>query len=92
MACCLATASPVVGAVTGALPFADNAFDAAGDWYGGRVRVEFVARLRDTMKFAGPEALVQQLHSDAEHARSALTALVPAAKLTGSGTNTSSLP
>lgn len=69
-----------------------HAFDAAGDWYGGRVRVEFVARLRDTMKFAGPEALVQQLHSDAEHARSALTALVPAAKLKGSGTNTSSLP
>lgn len=69
-----------------------HAFDAAGDWYGGRVRVEFVARLRDTMKFAGPEELVAQLKRDAEHARSALTALVPAAKLKGSGTNTSSLP
>ena len=69
-----------------------HAFEAAGDWYGGRVRVEFVARLRDTMKFAGPEELVSQLHKDAEHARSALTTLVPAAKLKGSGTNTSSLP
>jgi riboflavin kinase/FMN adenylyltransferase len=69
-----------------------HAFDASGDWYGGRVRVEFVARLRDTMKFTGPEELVAQLHRDAEHARSALTAFVPAAKLKGSGTNTSSLP
>lgn len=69
-----------------------HAFEAAGDWYGRRVRVEFVTRLRDTMKFAGPEELVAQLHRDAEHARSALTALVPAAKLKGSGTNTSSLP
>jgi riboflavin kinase / FMN adenylyltransferase len=69
-----------------------HAFDAAGDWYGGRVRVEFVARLRETMKFAGPDELVAQLRRDAEHARSALTAPVPAAKLKGSGTNTSSLP
>lgn len=69
-----------------------HAFDAAGDWYGGRVRVEFVARLRDTMKFAGPDELVAQLRQDAEHARSALTAPLPAAKLKGSGTNTSSLP
>jgi len=69
-----------------------HAFEAEGDWYGGRVRVEFVARLRDTMKFAGPEELMAQLHRDAEHARSALTALAPAAKLKGSGTNTSSLP
>ena len=69
-----------------------HAFDATGEWYGGRVRVEFIARLRDTMKFAGREELIAQLHRDAEHARSALTALVPAAKLKGSGTNTSFLP
>lgn len=69
-----------------------HAFDATGDWYGGRVRVEFIARLRDTMRFAGPQELVTQLQRDAEHARSALTSLVPAAKLKGSGTNTSSLP
>ncbi|HJQ21592.1 MAG TPA: bifunctional riboflavin kinase/FAD synthetase [Gemmatimonadaceae bacterium] len=66
-------------------------FDAAGDWYGATVRVEFVSRLRDTMKFSGPDALAAQLHHDAEHARNALTALGPAANLKGSGTNTSSL-
>jgi riboflavin kinase / FMN adenylyltransferase len=66
-------------------------FDAEGDWYGESVRVEFVARLRDTMKFAGPSELVAQLERDAEHARSALTAVSTAANLKGSGTNTSSL-
>jgi riboflavin kinase/FMN adenylyltransferase len=66
-------------------------FDAAGDWYGKSVRVEFVSRLRDTMKFSGPAELVGQLQRDAEHARAALTALIPPANLKGSGTNTSSL-
>jgi riboflavin kinase/FMN adenylyltransferase len=66
-------------------------FEAAGDWYGESVRVEFVSRLRDTMKFSGPAELVAQLERDAENARAALTALVPPAKLRGSGTNTSSL-
>jgi riboflavin kinase / FMN adenylyltransferase len=66
-------------------------FEAAGDWYGQTVRVEFVSRLRDTMRFAGPEQLVAQLERDAENARRALTLLVPAANLKGSGTNTSSL-
>ena len=69
-----------------------HVFDAAGDWYGERVRVEFVARLRDTMKFAGPAELVARLKQDAEDARSALTAHGLTAKLKGSGTNTSSLP
>lgn len=68
-----------------------HAFDASGDWYGATVRVEFVARLRDTLKFAGPTELVAQLKKDAENARAALTALVPPANLKGSGTNTSSL-
>ena len=67
-------------------------FDASGDWYGRHVQVAFVSRLRDTMKFAGPGELVAQLQRDAEHARSALTALGPTANLKGSGTNTSSLP
>jgi hypothetical protein len=43
------------------------------------------------MRFAGPEQLVAQLERDAENARRALTLLVPAANLKGSGTNTSSL-
>lgn len=48
-------------------------FDAGGDWYGQTIRVEFVARLRDTMKFAGPAELVSQLEIDAKDARRALT-------------------
>ena len=64
-------------------------FEAEGDWYGKPLRVEFVTRLRDTMRFSGPEALVEQLERDAENARSALTALGRAANLKGSGTNTS---
>ena len=49
-------------------------FDAAGDWYGAHVRVEFIARLRDTRRFDGPAALVAQLAQDATAARRALTA------------------
>ena len=66
-------------------------FEASGDWYGKSVRVEFVARLRETMRFSGPDELVAQLRRDAEHARAALTARGPTANLNGSGTNTSSL-
>ena len=66
-------------------------FEASGDWYGTSVRVEFVARLRDTMRFSGPAELVAQLERDANNARAALTTVAPAAKLKGSGTNTSSL-
>jgi riboflavin kinase/FMN adenylyltransferase len=43
------------------------------DLYGARVRVEFVERLRDTRRFESPDALVAQLHRDAERAKSALT-------------------
>jgi riboflavin kinase/FMN adenylyltransferase len=71
--------------------FEVHLFEATGDWYGRSVRVEFVSRLRDTVKFSGPAELVAQLQRDAEHARSALTALVSPANLKGSGTNTSSL-
>jgi riboflavin kinase/FMN adenylyltransferase len=48
-------------------------FDAEGDWYDALVTVEFVARLRETRKFDGPEALVAQLRADAARARDALT-------------------
>ena len=65
-------------------------FDSSGDWYGRHVRVEFVSRLRDTMKFAGPQELVKQLENDARNARAALTATVRTASVKGSGTNTSS--
>jgi riboflavin kinase/FMN adenylyltransferase len=46
-----------------------HAFDATGDWYGAFVKVEFVARLRDTLRFSGPEVLVEQLGIDAQQAR-----------------------
>ena len=46
-----------------------HAFDATGDWYGAFVKVEFVARLRDTVRFSGPDALVTQLNLDAAQAR-----------------------
>lgn len=67
-----------------------HAFDAADDWYGSFVKVEFVARLRDTRRFTGPEALVEQLRSDEKNARFALTDLLRTANVKGSGTNTSS--
>ena len=44
-------------------------FDAAGDWYGARVRVDFIARVRETRKFAGKEALAAQLARDEQMAR-----------------------
>jgi riboflavin kinase/FMN adenylyltransferase len=50
-------------------------FDASGDWYGTRVRVEFVERLRDTIRFESVDALVAQLRSDERAARTALTQL-----------------
>lgn len=44
-------------------------FDADGDWYGSRVRVEFIAWIRETKKFSGPEALMKQLARDEQSAR-----------------------
>ena len=59
-------------------------FDATGDFYGDVVDVRFVARLRDTRRFAGPTELMQQLALDEEGARRALTLLAESAKLKGS--------
>ena len=47
-------------------------FDADLDLYGASVRIDFVARLRDTQKFSGVEALVAQLNLDAANARRVL--------------------
>jgi riboflavin kinase / FMN adenylyltransferase len=44
-------------------------FDFAGDLYGREVEVEFVARLRDELKFASLDDMVRQMHRDAEQAR-----------------------
>ena len=48
-------------------------FDTSGDWYGAWVRVDFIARLRDTQKFSTPAALVEQLRRDEDDARRVLT-------------------
>ena len=48
-------------------------FDADVSLYGAHVRIEFVTRLRDTMRFPGAEALMAQLARDEEAARRALT-------------------
>ena len=48
-------------------------FDTAGNFYGAHVRVDFVARLRETRKFASAEQLSAQLRHDEREARNALT-------------------
>ena len=50
-------------------------FDTAVDLYGAHVRLELVARLRDTRKFADAAALVEQIRRDEIAARAALTVL-----------------
>ena len=47
-------------------------FDATLDLYGARLRIDFVARLRDTQKFSGIDALKAQLVNDASNARRVL--------------------
>ena len=47
-------------------------FDVDGDFYGQRVRTDFIARLRETRKFASPEALRAQLRQDEAAARAVL--------------------
>lgn len=49
-------------------------FDANLDLYGARLRIDFVARLRDTQKFSGIDALKAQLAIDATRARQVLSA------------------
>lgn len=59
-------------------------FDAEDDFYGQRIRAEFVARLRDTMRFPSPDALVAQLAADERDARAALTEIVQSRTVKGS--------
>lgn len=47
-------------------------FDASGDWYGDAVSAQFVAKLRDTVRFAGVKELTEQLARDASAARAVL--------------------
>src|SRR5690606_16897203 len=45
-------------------------FGAEGDFYGARVRLEFIERLRETRRFSSPQALAEQLRRDEVDARS----------------------
>ncbi len=47
-------------------------FDFDGDLYGQRIKVEFVAKLRDELRFDNLDALREQMHRDAERARAIL--------------------
>ena len=58
-------------------------FDISGDFYGAHVRIDFVARLRETRKFASAELLTKQLAHDEREARNALTLLRVPDNLTG---------
>lgn len=63
---------PTVG---GRIPLLEaHLFDFAGDLYGREIEVEFVARLRDELRFESVDAMVLQIHRDAELARAALRA------------------
>jgi riboflavin kinase / FMN adenylyltransferase len=44
-------------------------FDYAGELYGRNLDVDFVARLRDEVRFESLEALIEQMHRDAAEAR-----------------------
>jgi riboflavin kinase/FMN adenylyltransferase len=67
-------------------------FDTEGELYGAYVRVEFIARLRDTIKFPSADALVAQLGRDAEQARRALTLHTNGSNVLGSPTHSTSFP
>lgn len=58
-------------------------FDAEGDFYGQRVRVDVVKRLRDIRTFDSPAALVAEIRRDETAARAALTAGVSHGNLKG---------
>ncbi|PPJ43671.1 MULTISPECIES: bifunctional riboflavin kinase/FAD synthetase [unclassified Pseudoxanthomonas] len=48
-------------------------FDFAGDLYGRHIEVEFVAKLRDELKFPDLPSLTEQMHRDADQARALLS-------------------
>lgn len=49
-----------------------HVFDYAGDLYGRHIAVEFVAKIRDEVKFPDLDSLVVQMHDDARRARGLL--------------------
>ncbi len=63
---------PTVGGRTPLLEA--HLFDFSGDLYGREIEVEFVARLRDELRFDTVDAMVVQMHADAAAARRSLAA------------------
>ncbi len=49
-------------------------FDFDGDLYGARLEVDFIARLRDEIRFPDLASLTEQMHEDARRARELLAA------------------
>jgi riboflavin kinase/FMN adenylyltransferase len=62
--------NPTFGAVGRRLE--THLLDFDGDLYGARLRVAFVQRLREEQRFPSVQALVAQIHSDAQAAREVL--------------------
>lgn len=61
--------------VQGKAPWLEvHVFDFAGDLYGRRIEVEFVAKLRDEIRFDDLPALIVQMDRDAAEARTILAA------------------
>ncbi len=58
-------------------------FGASGDFYGARVRIDFISFLRDTRKFANAGELTRQLEQDREDALRALTPFIAPGNLNG---------
>jgi riboflavin kinase / FMN adenylyltransferase len=63
----LGTRPTVTG--SGEMLLETHLFDFDADLYGRVIEVEFVSKLRDEERFANLEALVAQMHRDAENAR-----------------------
>ncbi|MBW8300643.1 MAG: bifunctional riboflavin kinase/FAD synthetase [Hydrogenophaga sp.] len=56
-------------------------FDFSGDLYGEHCRVSFFGHLRDELKFAGLEPLVEQIRKDEQEARALLAGVRPLGEL-----------
>jgi riboflavin kinase/FMN adenylyltransferase len=63
---------PTVGGTTPLLE--THVFDFSGDLYGREIEVEFVAKIRDELRFESLAALVERMHDDARRARRILAA------------------
>jgi riboflavin kinase/FMN adenylyltransferase len=50
-----------------------HVFDFAGDLYGRAIEVEFIAKLRDEVKFDSLDSLIVQMKVDAAQARDLLS-------------------